>query len=220
MRQIMIFCLILAAAACARAPQGEAPAAPDAAPTAAATSQPIAADVEARLAKLARTELKADLAALSPAEQTILEHLIAAAREMDPIFLRQAWEGNPALWQEMQSWQGKQAEAARQILRINFGPWDRLGELAPFVGTKPHPEGAGYYPEDMTKEEFEDWIAKHPEREGGVHLDSPRSIRRDGRRAGGRAVLQGVRRMARARRAAPARGRRADRERLARRSSC
>jgi len=35
--------------------------------------------------------------------------------------------------------------------------------LKPFIGTKPHPEGAGYYPEDMTKQEFEAWVEKHPD---------------------------------------------------------
>jgi peptidase M49-like protein len=164
MRLIVLSTVVLAAAACARAPQGEPPAAGGApAPTAAAASQPIAADVEARLAKLARTELKADLSALSTADQTILEHLIAAAREMDPIFDRQAWEGNPKLWEEMQSWTGPQAEAARALFQVHKGPWDRLDELKPFVGTKAHPDGAGFYPEDMTKQEFDDWITKHPD---------------------------------------------------------
>ncbi len=168
MRRFVLTCLVLVAAACTRAPEGEAPPPTAAAPTAGAPSQPIAADVDARLAKLARTELKADLSALSPAELTVLEHLIAAAREMDPIFERQAWDGNPALWQEMQGWSGAQAEAARALVRINKGPWDRLDELKPFIGAQPHPAGAGFYPEDMTKAEFEDWIAKHPEQKDAM----------------------------------------------------
>jgi len=45
---------------------------------------------------------------------------------------------------------------------INFGPWDRLDEDEAFyeaekVGEKP--KGANYYPEDMTKQEFEEWLA-------------------------------------------------------------
>src|SRR6185503_10573993 len=104
MRRFVLSSLVLVAA-CARAPQGETAAAPAAgAPEpAGSATQAIAAD-DARVAKLARTELKADLSALSPNEQTILEQLIAAAREMDPIFERQAWEGNPKLWEEIQAW--------------------------------------------------------------------------------------------------------------------
>jgi hypothetical protein len=166
MNRSVLPCLVLLAAACARAPQGEAP--PAAAPAADAPSQPIAADVDARLARLARTEIKADLAALPTADQTVLEHLIAAAREMDPIFERQAWAGNPALGQEMQAWSGAPAETARALVKVHKGPWDRLDELRPFVGTQPHPPGAGFYPEDMTKQELEDWIAKHPEQKAAL----------------------------------------------------
>ena len=44
-----------------------------------------------------------------------------------------------------------------------YGPWDRLTGEEPFidgVGHKPH--GAGFYPDDMTREEFEEWIAANP----------------------------------------------------------
>ena len=37
-----------------------------------------------------------------------------------------------------------------------------MAERQPFVGDKVRPAGAGYYPEDLTKEAFEDWVAKHP----------------------------------------------------------
>jgi hypothetical protein len=43
-----------------------------------------------------------------------------------------------------------------QFARINYGPWDRLDNNTPFVdgfGTKP--DGANFYPSNMTKEEFE-----------------------------------------------------------------
>src|SRR4029078_479944 len=135
MRLFVLSCLVLVAA-CARAPQNEAPAPEGRAPPApaGAATQPIAPDVAARVAKLARTELKADISALSPAQLTVLENLIAAAREMEPIFERQAWEGNPKLWEEMQGWSGSQAEAAKALYKINKGPWDRLDELKPFIG--------------------------------------------------------------------------------------
>ena len=33
----------------------------------------------------------------------------------------------------------------------------------PFLGDDEHPEGAGYYPEDMGEDEFKAWIEAHPE---------------------------------------------------------
>jgi hypothetical protein len=44
-----------------------------------------------------------------------------------------------------------------------FGPWDRLADFEPFIGNLSHPKGAGFYPEDMTKEEFESWLGAHPD---------------------------------------------------------
>ncbi|MEZ4763443.1 MAG: hypothetical protein R3C26_09665 [Calditrichia bacterium] len=47
---------------------------------------------------------------------------------------------------------------------VNFGPFDRLEDDKPFINTGTHkPEGANYYPADMTKTEFEEWVTNHPE---------------------------------------------------------
>jgi hypothetical protein len=43
------------------------------------------------------------------------------------------------------------------------GPWDRIDGYAPFLGRQPHPPGAGFYPQDLTAEEFEAWLEAHPE---------------------------------------------------------
>ena len=46
--------------------------------------------------------------------------------------------------------------AVRSFVELNYGPWDRLDGNAPFVpGFGAKPPGAGFYPVDMTKEEFE-----------------------------------------------------------------
>lgn len=161
------------ASAGAPAGGGEAPAGSAAAPTTTATSAmpampakpaegEIVPDIEARVAKFAPVPLQADLSALSAADRKVLDLLIQASHYMDDIFLRQVWVGNPELQREIAAWKGEKAEAAREYFRINFGPWDRLAEMEPFLGDMEHPEGAGYYPVDMTKEELESWIASHP----------------------------------------------------------
>ena len=49
-------------------------------------------------------------------------------------------------------------EYTRKFIQINYGPWERLNNNEPFLpGYGAKPEGANYYPEDMTKEEFEAW---------------------------------------------------------------
>ncbi len=45
----------------------------------------------------------------------------------------------------------------REFVKINYGPWDRLDNNAPFVrGIGSKPKGANFYPHDMSKEEFEE----------------------------------------------------------------
>jgi hypothetical protein len=123
----------------------------------------VAPDIEARLNRFEPTELSTELTALTSEEQEVLALLVEAARYMDEIFLRQVANGNPEMRDRLQKASGPGMEAARQYFEVNFGPWDRLEEMESFVGDKPHPEGAGYYPEDMSREEFEAWLESHPE---------------------------------------------------------
>ena len=138
-------------------------------------------DIQARRAQFMRQELTANMDHLSDGDRTALRHLIDAANVMDEIFMRQAWARNPEFKEKVDALHGEGAHAARDYFRIMYGPWDRLQSRETFLGDVPHPEGAGYYPEDMTKEEFDAWIAAHPDDEDAfksLHT----VIRRDGDR--------------------------------------
>ncbi|MDQ7053495.1 MAG: hypothetical protein Q9P14_11580 [candidate division KSB1 bacterium] len=120
-------------------------------------------DVADRLKQFAPVAITADIAFLPENEQKVVHKLIEASRYMDEIFLRQVWEKNPAYREALRSRRDDLGKAAYRYFLINFGPWDRLQENEPFVGTIPKPKGAGYYPEDMTKEEFEQYLEAHPD---------------------------------------------------------
>jgi hypothetical protein len=154
--------LLLAALACTPAEEPES-AADEGARNRGAREMEIASDIDERVAQFVPTPLTADLSALSPKDRRVLDTLVQAAQLMDEIFLRQVWTGNPALRDRLQGLEGPDAEAAWQYYEINFGPWDRLAAFEPFIGHTPHPEGAGYYPADMTAEEFEAWLEEHPD---------------------------------------------------------
>jgi hypothetical protein len=141
---------VLALAACGTS-RDPAPARP------AAGSPSVAPDVEARLSRLAPTELAVDLSGLPEEEREALGHILAAARLMDEIFLRQTSVDNPALRERV----AELPEAAQIYFDANFGPWDRFDEMRPFIGHTPHPPGAGFYPTGMKKAEFEAWVADH-----------------------------------------------------------
>jgi len=95
--------------------------------------------------------LTADLAPLSAKERTMVSLFIDAAAIMDDLFWQQAYPGDRAALLA-----GIKDPATRRFIEINYGPWDRLAGNAPFVpGVGAKPPGAGFYPLDMTREEFE-----------------------------------------------------------------
>ena len=118
-----------------------------------------------KIARFSPTVLTADISKLSPGDRKALAKIIAAAKLLDPLFLRQVWSGNEALKQKLEA---DKTTAGRQRLHyflINDGPWSRLDHNAPFIPGVPQekPKHANYYPDDMTKQEFETWVAGLPE---------------------------------------------------------
>jgi hypothetical protein len=148
-------------------------------PAASASETPtVAPDLAKRVAQFAPTPMTADLSALSPEDQQVLDKLIETAQLMNELYLRQAWAGNLGVRAEIEKLTGPEAPLVRDYFQMNFGPWDRLDNRKPFYGSKPHPEGAGYYPEDMKKEELEKWVADHPQDKEKL-LSEVTVIRRD-----------------------------------------
>lgn len=138
-------------------------------------------DVAELRAQFVPQQITAETLHLSDGDCSALLHLVDAAEAMGEIFSHQAWAGNAALAPRVAALEGPLAEPAKDYYRIMVGPWDRLDHHRPFIGDKPHPPGAGYYPEDMTAEEFNAWLDAHPEdREAFTSLHT--LIRRDGDR--------------------------------------
>ncbi len=123
-------------------------------------------DIRARLKAYAPVRLQADLSALSRQETEALGKLVAAVNAVDEIY-----------WKQM----GRQALEARAVfasatdpvdvlyrdfIQINYGPFDIRKDMERFVAVGdagPRLPGAGFYPEDMKKEEFEAFLKTNPE---------------------------------------------------------
>ncbi len=123
-----------------------------------------APDIRERLAKLPRTPIDFDRSLLDAKETQVAQKLIEASRYMNDIFLVQVSQSNPDLYQRLSA-AGQGDPVARWALAlfdVHKGPWDRLRENEPFIGKNRKPPGAGFYPADMSKEEFDRWIQAHP----------------------------------------------------------
>ena len=119
--------------------------------------------VKVQLTKLAPVTLTYDLSYLPAEETQVIKLLVEASQYMDAIFLRQVDEANPLIQKELEKSKNPDDAIYLDFFKIMFGPWDRLDEDHPFINTMTKPEGANYYPADMTKEEFNAWIEAHPE---------------------------------------------------------
>ena len=112
--------------------------------------------------------LTADLSHLSHEQREMIRVLIEASEIMDDLFWRQAYGDDYQQWLESIG-----IDEARRFAELNYGPWDRLADEAPFVkGAGAKPLGANFYPADITKEEFD--AAYLPGKNGQYSL-----IRRD-----------------------------------------
>ncbi|MDE2974321.1 MAG: Zn-dependent hydrolase [Gemmatimonadota bacterium] len=95
--------------------------------------------------------LEADLSHLSENDRQVVRLLIEAAEPMDGVFWQQAYGDKEAALALAAG-----DEAARRFIEINYGPWDRLRGDEPFVdAVAAKPEGANFYPADMSADEFE-----------------------------------------------------------------
>jgi uncharacterized protein YjbJ (UPF0337 family) len=120
-----------------------------------------AAALEARSRRFAPTVVTADTSRLTPNDRLALSKIIEAAQLMDPLYLRQVWRGNVALLKQLDADKSAAGRARLHYFQINDGPWSQLDDNVAFIEGVPQekPPKSAYYPDDMTKEEFERWAA-------------------------------------------------------------
>jgi hypothetical protein len=130
-----------------------------------ATKVPDLAQLQKMTARFAPTELNVDISNLSDGDRKALVKLIEAARLIDDIFMAQYWSGDHALYAKLQKETSPLGKARLHYFWINKGPWSALDENTAFIPGVPEHKlpGANFYPESMTKEQFETWLKTLPE---------------------------------------------------------
>jgi hypothetical protein len=126
------------------------------APVESAVAQPVVQPVEtqspSRFDIYAEVNLKTDLSHLSERQRQMIGLLIDAGKITDDIFWQQVWGDKDELLN------GIDDPKMKRFAMVNYGPWDRLAADQPFIESYgPRPPGARFYPEDMSKAEFEAW---------------------------------------------------------------
>ena len=102
-----------------------------------------------RLPIYEKVKLTSDLTNLSESDRKMIPLMIEAAKIMDELFWKQAYPERDSLLNVLTD------EKTKEFVMINYGPWDRLNGDKPFIkGIGPKPEGAGFYPSGIGRDEL------------------------------------------------------------------
>lgn len=125
---------------------------------------PDLAELNRMIARFAPAELHVDTTKLAAGDQQALAKLLEAAKVLDDVFMTQIWSGNAALHDQLRKDASPLGKARLHYFEMNKGPWSDLDDHAAFVPGVPakKPAGANFYPEDMSRDEFETWAFKLP----------------------------------------------------------
>lgn len=142
-----------------------------------------------KIDKFVPVEIQYDETLLTDREKVVLEKLYRASKIIDELFLEQVYSKNNQIKSDLLSKVSNKSVLSEQpelklqleLFNIMFGPFDRLEDDEPFIGTDKKPLGANFYPEDMTKEEFENLIKQNPQDEKSFTSEFTVIRRKDGK---------------------------------------
>ncbi len=125
---------------------------------------PDLAQLEAKIARFAPVEVSVDLGGLSPGDNKAVAKLVEASRVIDEIFLDQVFSAGSSTLEDLKADPTPLGQARVKLFWINKSPWSQLDQQSAFIQGVParKPLGANFYPEDMTKEEFEAFVRALP----------------------------------------------------------
>lgn len=117
-------------------------------------------ELEKKIQRFAPTVLTANTARLSAGDRKALAKIIAAARLINPLYLRQVWSGNDPLLKKLEMDHSALGRQRLHYFMINKGPWSQLDDDEAFIeGVPAKPLQGNFYPDDITKDVFDSWLS-------------------------------------------------------------
>lgn len=106
--------------------------------------------MQEKVNRYALVKLTTDISKLTENEKKMLGLLYDACQIMDDLFWIQSFGDKKSLLDTITD------PLMKEYVMIHYGPWDRHENNTPFIPSYgPKPEGANFYPKDITKAEFE-----------------------------------------------------------------
>ena len=126
-------------------------------------------DVAEQLQKYRRVKMPFATAGLSLRERQLVEKLVEATRYLDEVFWQQSDPQGLLLYRSLAGSSKIEDQQLRRFLLINGGRYDLIRENAPFAGAAPRPAGGSVFPADLTKAEFDAYVAKNPQQKEALY---------------------------------------------------
>ena len=139
----------------------------------------VSPNLEKELAKFKPVRMPFDSSHLTARERQMVAKLVEACQDLESIYWRQSDPEGLKLYQSLAGSHAPKDIALRRFLRINGSRFDLINDNAPFVGTAPWPPGRALYPSDLTHEEFDRYVAAHPDQKAALY-DPWTVVRRKG----------------------------------------
>jgi hypothetical protein len=114
------------------------------------------------LSKYVPVNIGADTRRLSHKERRVIDKLIQVSKLIDEIYFDQVYYRNKEILAQLEKNPRKNKHALK-LFRFYYGPFDRLKHNKTFIDGYVKPKGANFYPQDMTVQEFEDFIKRNPD---------------------------------------------------------
>jgi len=151
------------------AQKGHKPMTGSAAKGAESAGMQVVPDLDQRLAKFRRVEMPFHSAGLTAREVKMVDKLVDASRYLEEIYWRQIDPDGLTLYESLAASKNSRDETLRRYLWINASRFDLLDDNKPFVGSTPMPPGRGFYPQNLTREQIEQYVKAHPEKKDEIY---------------------------------------------------
>lgn len=127
------------------------------------TIDPREADIDKRLSRLVQVPMHFDGRRLSENDRVFLQKLIEAGKLVHTAYLHQMYPPGVGLRDSLARLSDSFSTKLHRLVVRNGGPFDKMDHFTNFVGDYQRPAGAWFYPPELTKEEFEAYVAAHPQ---------------------------------------------------------
>jgi hypothetical protein len=126
-------------------------------------------DLAKRVAKFRSVQMPFVDKTLTVNERKMVGKLVQACQALESIYWRQSDPEALQLYQSLAGSQNSRNILLRRYLWINASRFDLIDNNKPFVGKDPMPPGRGFYPQGLTREQVEKYVAEHPEKKADIY---------------------------------------------------